>query len=384
VLSSGENSLLSSILRTLRATLHACPEPAHHEQLTASVIRNFIGAYQPDQLITKLGGHGIAAVYEGAESGPTVLLRAELDALAICATEATDEPGFEGVAHRCGHDGHMAILAGMAPLLSAQRPERGRVVLLFQPAEETGEGAARVLEDNQFPSIAPDYAIGFHNVPGFPTGAVISRPGTFTSASVGMRVELIGIASHAAEPEQARCPSAAIAQILAALPELADLEADPYRLLTVTHVRMGRESYGITPGNATLCATLRSGTSDELEALCAETEEVVRRAALRDGLEVHVAWFDRFPETRNDPDLVELLAETCSAASIHSISADKPFRWSEDFGHFMRICPSLHFGLGIGVDAGRLHQPDYRFDDGVIETGLHVLASMSSKLILRG
>lgn len=374
--------LFLSILRTLRLSLHSCPEPANREQTTAAIVETFLRSYGPDLLVNRLGGHGLAAVYEGQGDGPTVLIRAELDALAI------EEPDGENeveayAAHRCGHDAHMTMVAGLAPLLHRERPQRGRVVLLFQPAEETGEGAARVIDDPQFQQLRPDVAFALHNLPGFPIGAVVARAGTFCSASVGMRVTFHGRSSHAGEPEKARSPGLAIARLIEELPTLKRERTEelPYRLATVTHATLGRESFGTTPGSGELRATLRAGSSEGLRQLCDEAEAKVCALANKHRLTVDIDWQEGFPDTRSDPELVDELMEACAAVptAVHKI--DHAFRWSEDFGHFGRICPLLFYGLGIGEEAVGLHAPTYTFPDECLEVGVQVHHTLLRRLL---
>ena len=165
-------------LISFRRDLHRAPELSGAEVATAAAVQRFL-AGGPDHVIAGLGGTGLAAVYDGAAPGPTVLLRAELDALPITEqSTAAHRSAVPGTAHLCGHDGHMAILCGMGRLLQRARPPRGRVVLLFQPAEETGAGAAAVLDDPRFADLAPDAALALHNLPGLPLGhaALISGP----------------------------------------------------------------------------------------------------------------------------------------------------------------------------------------------------------------
>ena len=279
-----EDSLLSGILLTLRRSLNNCAEIAGSESLTSSIVTSFLSAYHPDLLLTELGGHGVAAVYEGLAPGPTVLLRADLDALAV---EAGADPshGLQShAAHRCGHDGHMTIVAGLAPLLSQRRPAAGRVVLLFQPAEETGEGAQAVIDDPRFALIRPDLAIGLHNLPGYPRHAIVYRNGTFCCASIGMRIDLVGADAHAAEPERACSPARALSLLLTQLPTHSALNSAPFRLVTVTHARLGEESYGVTPGTGVLCATLRSSANSALDQLCGEIESLAQTTAAAEKL----------------------------------------------------------------------------------------------------
>ncbi|MEM7449759.1 MAG: amidohydrolase [Myxococcota bacterium] len=375
------NKSLLSELKTLRASLHVCAERAGSERRTASVVSNFLEAYPPDQLVRELGGTGIAAAYQGNEPGPTVLVRGELDALPI-----EEKPGSVSIgdspanSHRCGHDGHMAIVAGLAPLLSARRPARGRIVLLFQPAEETGEGAWDVMEDPQFPPLTPDFALALHNLPGYPENTVVFRRSTFASASVGMKVELVGVPSHAAQPEKARTPAVALSRLLRQLPQLSRPDASPERLLTITHASMGRQSFGVTPGKAVLFATLRSSQEADLTQLEEEAQRLVRDTVREEGLSYEIDWVERFPETYCDHGLVSLLHHTCEENSVSFVEVDRPFRWSDDFGHFAKMCPILYFGLGVGENAPHLHQHDYRFSDELLPVGVKLFHSMARRL----
>ena len=375
--------ILDGILRTLRGSLASCPEVADSEGMTSTLIEHFLHSYAPDQLFTHLGGYGIAAVYEGQQPGPTVMIRCELDGLPV---EDADKdqwlaPGAN-IAHRCGHDGHMAIVAGLAPLLHRERPNCGRVVLLFQPAEETGEGARAIISDPNFEKIRPDYAMTLHNLPGFPRGCIVYRRGTFASASIGMIVRLLGQASHAAEPEQARSPANAVQQLLAELPALSKVTDNPDCMVTLTHAQLGLMSFGLTPGEATVCATLRAGSTASLQALRQEAEQCVRDCAAAELLFAEVEWVEEFPATENDNVLVATLERVCLNAGIIATEISKPFRWSDDFGQFSSICPILYFGLGIGEHAPGLHQPDYEFCDDTILLAVSGFYEMVNSLLM--
>lgn len=368
---STSDTILAEILRTLRSSLNACAEPPHQEAITAQVITNFLNAYSPDVLLTGLGGHGIAAVFNGMSDGPSILFRCELDGLPVENLSA-EHGARQNASHRCGHDGHMTMVAGLAPILSQMRPVSGRAILLFQPAEETGDGALGILTSPHFPAISPDVAIACHNLPGFRRNVIIVRSGVFAGASGGLRIQFLGTASHAAEPELSKSPRVVLSRMLMDLPALSNLNADPYRMVTITHAQMGIESFGTAPGDATLCATLRSSSSEGLETLCQDVETRVREAAIQDGIDIEIRRIDWFPETCNDANLVDELKVCCGRSGVHMQELQRPFRWSEDFGHFSRVCRTLYFGLGIGEDAAGLHQSDYVFPDDVLPVGLEV------------
>ena len=155
----------------LRRELHQAPEVSGEEALTAARIMEFVERLNPDRLVSGLGGHGVAAVFDSGQPGPSVLFRCELDGLPIKEISAVDwRSRTDGKGHLCGHDGHMAIVCGLGMALAARRPARGRVIVLFQPAEETGAGAAAVIADPDFSSLRPDFAFALHNLPGLPLG----------------------------------------------------------------------------------------------------------------------------------------------------------------------------------------------------------------------
>ena len=202
-------------LTKFRHELHAYPELSGHEEQTARRVIAYLQALKPDELLTNLGGHGIVATFDSGQAGPVLLLRSELDALPIGEINTfAHHSSNQGVSHKCGHDGHATILCGVAELLSRQRPTKGKVHLLFQPAEETGEGAAAVLADPKFAAIKPDMGVSLHNFPGFKKNSIILKEGIFTIAVSSHIFRFSGYTSHASEPENGRNPSLAIADLL--------------------------------------------------------------------------------------------------------------------------------------------------------------------------
>ncbi|MFZ0452280.1 MAG: amidohydrolase, partial [Ignavibacteriaceae bacterium] len=225
-----------------RRELHTNAELSGMEKNTSEKIKTFIAKLNPDEIISDLAGNGIAFIFKGKDEGKTILFRSELDALPIHEQNNFEYKSLtENVAHKCGHDGHMAILSGLASLLKNNKLKKGKIVLLFQPAEETGEGAKVVLEDKKFIAVKPDYVIALHNLPGFPINSVIIKPGIFASASKGMIIKLAGKTSHASEPEHGISPVPAIAAIMQKLPLLSEQIPDirEFSLITIIHVRVG-------------------------------------------------------------------------------------------------------------------------------------------------
>jgi len=367
-------------LIALRRELHMHPSPSGREADTARRIIDFCEAYGPDRIVSGLGGHGVAVVFDGADDGPVVMIRADLDA--ISAPEI-GSPSWRSTrpdtAHLCGHDGHMAIVAGLVALLAIEPPPRGRVVLLFQPAEETGAGAAAVLADPRFAELTPDLVFALHNLPGYAAGEIVIGGPVFASASQGMVARLSGRSAHAAEPDKGLSPAPAMAELVTRLPELSDGD----RLLTVTHARMGRRAFGVAPGEAEVLAALRAGDDDALTELAAAAGDVVAGAAERHGLDHELETAEAFPATHCDPAALRLVERAAADLDLPLRRLDAPMPWSEDFGHFTRAYPGAMLGLGAGVDHPALHAGDYGFPDAIIEGGVAVFAQLIELTLAR-
>lgn len=378
--------LLNQLIQ-FRQHIHQHPELSGQEQQTAQHVLDFINVYHPDEVVPNLGGHGCAVVYRGQRSGPTVLIRADMDALPIQETGAIAHCShIPHTAHACGHDGHMAIVAGLAALLHHQPLERGSVILLFQPAEETGEGAAQIVASPAFQALQPDYVFALHNLPRYPLGQVVIRSGSFTAASTGVIVRFQGKTSHAAYPEHGRSPALAMAQLvqtITALPQQLQADLADFVLTTVVHARLGEIAFGTAPGEAEVMATLRSYRNDDMTQLKTAVEQTAIALAAADQLEVSLDWVESFPATENDPAAIEILKTAIAACQANWIEAETPFRWSEDFGHFTQRYPGALFGLGSGEQQPQLHNPDYDFPDALIQPGVQLFYQII-QTVLRG
>ncbi|WP_431031347.1 amidohydrolase [Plantibacter sp. RU18] len=365
-----------------RRRLHRLPELAGTEAKTASAVVEFLDGSAPDSIVTGLGGHGVAVTY-GAHPGPTLLLRAELDALPIIeVTNVSYRSENSGIGHHCGHDGHMAILAGVGLMFGRRRPKRGRVVLMFQPAEENALGAAAVLADPAFESMRPDMALALHNLSSQPLGRVVLDEGVVNCASRGLRIILDGQTAHASAPEDGISPTASVAALLDSLPALGfgGVPGPGYRLVTVTHAVLGEEAFGVAPGHAEVWVTLRTMSDDGMDALRVDAERVTRSVAERDGLTASFEEHDVFRHCENDPDAVALLRRAFDKDGIaHTTGVVE--RGSEDFGLFRAVAPSAMFFLGSdrGQGSPQLHNPDFDFPDELIDIGVRTLTSAATE-----
>ena len=359
-----------------RRDLHRKPELSGQELETAATVVEMLSTTAPDEIITGLGGHGVAGCYSGCEAGPTVLLRCELDALPIQElSTAPHRSSRDDVAHLCGHDGHMAIMAGVAQWVGQNRPQKGHVVLLFQPAEEDGSGAAKVIADEKFAAITPDIALSLHNMPGIPIGHAAIEVGPMACASRGMKVVLKGRTAHASQPETGVSPALAIAELIPAMTNLATggrPQDDSFTLATVTHVRIGEAAFGVAPAHAELWVTLRTQQDATMDALMARAEGLVTAAASKFGLGVEITYHDVFHHCMNAPEATAVLEQSIVDEGLTLVRGYLPMRASEDFGRFGHVSNAAMFLLGAGTDMPALHNPDYDFPAELIKTCANV------------
>lgn len=359
-----------------RHDLHAHPELSHQEHRTAEKVAEFLRPLRPDQVRTGIGGTGIVATFDSGLPGPVLLFRSELDALPIVEHEVPGHGSVhDGVSHKCGHDGHTAIVLGLAERLAAQRPARGAVHLLFQPAEETGTGAAAVLADPAFDDIRPDMGIAIHNMPGFPLHTFVVKEGSITPAVRSIVLRLDGRTAHASEPEKGENPALAVADLLRRCDAMNvfDLSAPGFRLVTPVHVTVGSpHAYGVSAGHGEVHLTIRTAANDGLARLQADIEALALELARRDGLTLRTEVVEDFFANENDPEVTALVRAAAEECGFDVVSPPVGMRAGEDFGLFGARFPCCMVLLGAGEGSHPLHNPHYDFPDELIDTGVRL------------
>lgn len=370
-------------LRRIRRALHSRPELSGAEAQTAKTVVSWLWRTAACDIVTGLGGHGLVARIPGRGDAPAIGVRAELDALPIL--ESNDllphSSQTPGCSHKCGHDGHLTMLLGLAHRLS-QVPPAGDVYLLFQPAEETGQGAAALLAESQVRDLPLRGALAIHNLPGFPRNSVVVRKGPFAAASVGLVVEMVGCTAHAGEPERGRSPATALAALINWIETLPQ-RTTPFNAAakaTVIHARLGEAAFGTSPGQATVMATLRADTEVTLSSLQAHCRRQLPGIVAGFGLSSRITWREPFPATINAPEVVEAVSAAARASGLSIIEPVGPMPWSEDFGHFTRHVPAALVGLGAGQQRAPLHSAKYDFPDALLPVGINLLANAVDRL----
>ncbi len=361
----------------LRRELHADPEIANQEKETARRVREFLADYGVKPWRTNVGGHGLVFRLPGEDSDDTMLLRADLDALPIDEqnrfAHRSKNPRRH---HACGHDGHMAMLAAALAQLANEPNPIGTVYGLFQPAEETGEGAVRVIADLDRRSFEESYAI--HNFPGLPVGTLGVRTGTAAKPSLGLAIELTGRRTHASTPENGRNPIPTLARLATEI-QRRSTPTPRAAFTTIVGVDSGPTNYGVSPGAARLALTLRGANQSQLDRLEKRVLALAQRRAKGEALRMRVREHDVFRETRNHPQAVRRATLAARRAGLAVRKMPEPLSASEDFGRFTERSKGALLLLGAGGRHAPLHSADYDFPDEILGHGIRLWLGLAGR-----
>ena len=409
-----ENADLPAIITraiALRHDLHQHPELGYQETYTSALItRELTRLHIPHT--TGLGkdpadptrpGTGILATIQGtaptAAALRTVALRADMDALPISETTSLPYASLNpGLMHACGHDGHTAILLGAAALLQAAAPTfRGTVKLIFQPAEEGGCGADRMVADGVLDNPRVDAIFGLHGWPGLPVGTAATRPGPLLASVDGFLIKLTGKGTHAASPHDGIDPILAGAAIVQSLQSAISRESDPSdaAVLTVAQFHAG-SNFNVIPDTAELNGTIRCLTPARRTALLDSLERIARSIAAAHRCACDITWFGTTPCTNNTPELAaffhEVAAGTLEGGGRSVFTVPKPALWGEDFAFYLEHVPGCFFVLGVSptppLPNGQpsypmLHNSNYDFTDAAIPHGIKLMTNLALQYLAR-
>lgn len=388
---------------SLRRTLHQHPELSMQEKETMKILQTFLRENTSLEIHIRDGW--FYALKKSSDFPPStvgnagpIAFRADMDALPIPESiKLPYESQNEGISHKCGHDGHCAILCGLALELDSRNTDRD-VYLIFQPGEEIGAGAKRCAELIREKGITEIYAM--HNLGGYPEGSLVYRRGLTQPASEGLRICLTGKTSHASAPEKGNNPAGAVASIVQYALRAADsaensahgisepssqtpehdfmtafksgAQDSPMRLCTITGIRLGDGDFGISPGEGEICMTLRAEAEEEMLAMEQSIISFASQVSAGAGLQMTYSIHDYFPETCNHDDCLDRVLYAAQENKIPAMSMRELWRASEDFGHYLKICPGAMFYIGNGEDYPPLHTAEYDFNDRIIETSVNM------------
>ena len=356
-------------LVALRHEFHRYPELGYEEHGTAArIVRELTALGIPHE--TGVGGTGVVGRLPGT-SGRRIALRADMDALPITertgAAYASETPGKM---HACGHDGHMTMLLGAAARLAAE-PSEHEILVVFQPAEEGGAGAKRIVDSGILEGVHAVY--GQHGWPGVPLGAHVVKAGAMMASADSFEVVLTGRGAHAAQPHLAVDPVVAAAHLTVALQTMVSRTASPFEpvVLTVGRIDAGT-AHNVIPSSACVIGTLRTLSDESEERMKGRLNEIVAGVAAAFGCSASTAWLPNgYPVTLNDPELTERAATIVGAGPLA-----EPSMAGEDFAFYRSVAPSCYLFLGLGETAG-LHADTFDFPDAALPYGVEALVRLA-------
>ena len=355
----------------LRHLLHRCPDLSLRESGTISILESFLRENTSLELFDR-DGWFYAVKRSSAEPvlKSPIAFRADMDALPADESLTVSYASVrKGISHKCGHDGHMAALCGLALELDKTNVDRD-VYLVFQPGEEIGQGAVRCADLIDEKGILEIYA--FHNLSGYPENSIVFRKNLTQPASEGLTVRMHGKRSHACAPEEGFSPSAAIAELALYALRLHNEPHDGMALCTVVGIQCGDNDFGISPGDGSVSITLRA----EQELFMKEMEtKLLKRAeelSVRDGLRTEYEIHDYFPETRNHDEALDRVLLAASGLKLPVIEMKKLWRASEDFGYYLKRCSGAMFYIGNGEEYPAVHTDNYDFNDRILKTAVDI------------
>lgn len=366
-------SSLSADVREWRHWLHQNPELLFDLPKTQKFIVHSLQQSQVDEIHTDIAQTGVVAIINGDGEGPTIGLRADMDALPIHELSEIDHRSeTEGKMHACGHDGHTAILLGAARYLQETRNFAGRVALVFQPAEEGGVGAKAMIDEGFLETFEISEIYGMHNMPGLPIGEFAMCYGPSHAAVDTFEIDIEGNGSHAARPHHGDDPIAAANAIYNAFQTIITRDTDPIRngLLSVTAIRSG-EAFNVVPQSALIRGTVRTLHADTQDTIERRMSEICAGIEQSHRVEIEIDYQRKCPINTNH-QLQSEYAVSAAKDLVGAAAVDEhypPRLGGEDFSFMLEKVPGAVIYLGNGDTPG-LHSPKFDFADEAIPYGI--------------
>jgi amidohydrolase len=363
-------------IQAWRRDIHQHPELLYDVHRTAAFVADRLREFGCDEVATGLGRTGVVGVIKGRKPAgngdiKVIGLRADMDALPI--EEATNLPHASrnpGLMHACGHDGHTAMLLGAARYLAETRNFAGDAVVIFQPAEEGGAGAAAMIEDGLMDRFGIEQVYGMHNGPGIPIGSFAIRSGPVMAATDSIDIVIEGLGGHAARPHKCIDSVLVGSQLITALQSIVSRSIDPLEsaVISICEFHAGN-ARNVIPHTAILRGTIRTLTPEVRELVEKRIREVVAGVAQITGARIDLEYTPGYPVTVNHASQTDIATrvarEIAGDANVHE---SPPVMGAEDFAYMLEARPGAFIFCGNGNSAG-LHHPAYDFDDNAIVFG---------------
>ncbi len=372
----------------LRRDIHRHPELAYEEHRTSALVADKLRQWGYS-VTTGLGGTGVVGQLVRGTGKVRIGLRADMDALPIEENNGLAWSSCKpGLMHACGHDGHTAMLLAAAQMLALQTSWSGTLNLIFQPAEEGGGGALRMMQDGLFEQFPCDSIYAMHNMPGFPQGQLVFRNGPTMASSDYMSITLQGQGGHGAMPHRANDPVVAAASLIMALQTVVSRNVDPLQpaVVTVGSIQAGKAN-NVIPDTAQLEISVRALDPQVRIHMRQRLHELVQLQAQSYGVKAHIDWRDGYAVLVND---AQCTAQALQVARKHfapeQIVDNGPMlTGSEDFAFMLERVPGcyLFIGNGTGQEPGAcmVHNPAYDFNDHNIAIGAQYWVALVNDLL---
>jgi amidohydrolase len=363
-------------IQAWRRDIHQHPELGYSEHRTAAFVAERLKEFGCDEVATGLGGTGVVGVIKGRKGAGkgdvrSIGLRADMDALPI--EEATGLPyasKASGKMHACGHDGHTAMLLGAARYLAETRNFAGEAVVIFQPAEEGGAGAAAMIKDGLFERFTIDQVYGMHNGPGIPVGSFAIRPGAIMASTDAVNIRIEGRGGHAARPHLSIDSVMVGAQLITALQSIVSRSVDPLEAAVVSMCEFhAGNARNVIPQTAEIRGTVRTLTPEIRALVGKRVREVVEGVAHLTGAKINLEYIPGYPVVVNHAAQTDFAFRVAQeVAGSGNVAEMPPMMGGEDFAFMLEQRPGAFIFCGNGDSAG-LHHPAYNFDDNAIVFG---------------
>ncbi len=369
----GVDALIPSI-RAFRQQIHAHPETAFEEVITADLIAEKLISFglEVHRQIAKTGVIGVLR----RGDGPSIAFRADMDALHIAEANTFDYISkVSGKMHACGHDGHSAMLLGAAQFLSTDPSIHGTLVFIFQPAEENEGGARVMLEEGLFTKFPVDAIYGLHNWPGLAVGQMAVTAGPLMAAFDTFELEIQGRGAHGAMPHDSVDPIYIAAQVINGWQSIASRNVNPSdaAVVSVTQIHAG-DTWNVIPANCHLKGTTRS-FSPVVRNLIEEKMQVIAQSICQGfGATATFTYQRRYPALINSPQEAQIAKQAAArvVAKAQVVNDPQPSMTAEDFAFMLEKKPGCYVWLGNGSSAQgkNLHSPKYDFNDDILPIGI--------------
>ncbi|UWQ06729.1 M20 aminoacylase family protein [Aliiroseovarius crassostreae] len=369
-------------MKTWRRWMHAHPEFGLECHQTAAYVVERLREFGVDEVHEKIGVSGVVAVINGQGEGPTIGLRADMDALPMQEMTGLEYASqTDGMMHACGHDGHTTMLLGAARYLAETRNFSGRVALIFQPAEENFGGAKYMCDEGLMDRFGIQEVYALHNLPGEELGSFITSPGPLMAAVDTLRVNVTGVGGHGAHPDECRDPIMALVSIAQALQSIVSRNLPPMEqlVISVTQVHGGTVD-NVIPETAWLEATIRSFTPEVRDLAEKRVCEIVAGLAAGFDVSAEVVYDRGYPATVNHAEQTEfalgIARELSGEARVDGKGGVS--MGAEDFAYMLEERPGAYLFLGQG-EGPYVHHPEYDFNDDVSPYGASFFARLVEK-----